>query len=230
MPLDYCVGLNSVLTDAAMGAGQMLCSRPEGLYFISTVDDVSGVYRLDPEGTASGPLTRCGVVTGFDVFQGELVYCGLKEQELAELYLAGTEQPLTACNQLSRRYRLHRPRPMSIRQGAENEIRGWVIEPDGVEKGGRFPAVLTIHGGPRSSYSSVLNHEMQVWSAKGYYVLFCNPRGSDSRGNEFGEIRGRYGSVDYQDLMDFVDAALERYPQIDPDRLGVVGEAMGATW
>ena len=225
--LDYCVGLNSVLTDGAMGAGQMLCSRPDGIYFVSTINDRSGVYRLNLDGTVAGPLTQCDVVTGFDECHGEIVYCGLKGLELAELYLAGTERRLTDCSRLSKRYRLHVPKALILHPQGREEIHGWVIEPDRAAEGGRLPAIFTIHGGPRSSYSSVFSHEMQVWVASGYYVLFCNPRGSDSRGNAFGEIRGQYGSIDYQDLMDFVDAALERYPQIDPERVGVVGGSYG---
>ena len=68
---------------------------------------------------------------------------------------------------------------------------------------------------------------MQVWAAKGYYVLFCNPRGGDGRGNAFADIRGHYGDGDYQDLMEFVDRVIEAYPQIDTARIGVTGGSYG---
>ena len=60
---------------------------------------------------------------------------------------------------------------------------------------------------------------MQLWANRGYFVFFCNPIGSDGRGNRFADIRGHYGETDYRNLMDFTDAVLARYPQIDRKRL-----------
>ena len=71
---------------------------------------------------------------------------------------------------------------------------------------------MTIHGGPRLSYGSVFFHEMQVLAGAGYFVLFCNPRGSEGRGNDFADIQGRFGTIDYQDIMAFLDGALARWP------------------
>ena len=63
--------------------------------------------------------------------------------------------------------------------------------------------------------------------AQGYFVLFCNPRGSDGRGNAFMDVRGRYGQEDYEDIMAFLDDALARWPQIDRARVGVCGGSYG---
>ena len=54
--------------------------------------------------------------------------------------------------------------------------------------------ILDIHGGPKTVYGPVFYHEMQHWAGKGYFVIFCNPTGSDGRG-EFMDIRGKYGTV-----------------------------------
>lgn len=45
-------------------------------------------------------------------------------------------------------------------------------------------------------------------------VIYCNPTGSDGRG-DFSNIRGKYGTVDYDDLMAFCDRALKTYPDMD---------------
>jgi len=58
-------------------------------------------------------------------------------------------------------------------------------------------------------------------------VFFCNPRGGEGRGDAFADIRGKYGTIDYDDLMRFTDAVLEHYPQIDPARVGVTGGSYG---
>ena len=57
--------------------------------------------------------------------------------------------------------------------------------------------------------------------------FYCNPRGSDGRGNEFGDISGKYGTVDYDNLMEFLDEMLKAYPQADPKRVAVVGGSYG---
>ena len=61
----------------------------------------------------------------------------------------------------------------------------------------------------------------------GYFVFFCNPKGSDGRDNDFAEIRGHYGEEDYANLMDFADRVLELYPQIDRSRVCVTGGSYG---
>ena len=75
---------------------------------------------------------------------------------------------------------------------------------------------------------------MQYWANEGYFVFFCNPRGGDGRGNEFADIRGkRYGVIDYNDLMEFTDTVLAKYPQIDPQHIGMAGGSYGgfmANW
>jgi dipeptidyl aminopeptidase/acylaminoacyl peptidase len=69
--------------------------------------------------------------------------------------------------------------------------------------------------------------EHQLYAASGYAVLYFNPRGSDGYTEEFADIRGRYGTRDYRDIMEAVDHALERYGFIDRDRLGVTGLSYG---
>ncbi|MBE6108742.1 MAG: S9 family peptidase, partial [Erysipelotrichaceae bacterium] len=73
----------------------------------------------------------------------------------------------------------------------------------------------------------VFYHEMQHWASLGYFVMFCNPRGSDGKGNAFADLRKSWGTIDYEDIMDFVDEVLKNYPSIDSERLGVTGGSYG---
>ena len=102
-----------------------------------------------------------------------------------------------------------------------------MIEPAGREPGRKYPAILDIHGGPKTVYGPHFFHEMQYWANEGFAVIFTNPTGGDGRGNEFMDIRGKYGTVDYRDLMRFVDEALARFDFIDKERLGVTGGSYG---
>jgi dipeptidyl aminopeptidase/acylaminoacyl peptidase len=68
---------------------------------------------------------------------------------------------------------------------------------------------------------------MQYWASSGYVIFFCNPRGSDGKGNAFADIRGKYGTIDYDDIIKFTDEVIKRYSFIDPERVGVTGGSYG---
>ena len=107
------------------------------------------------------------------------------------------------------------------------DLHGWVLLPQGFDRKKKYPAVLDIHGGPRCAYGETFFHEMQLWAARGYVVFFTNIKGSDGRGDAFADIRDDYGVTDYQNLMDFTDAVLAAYPNIDPARLCETGGSYG---
>jgi dipeptidyl aminopeptidase/acylaminoacyl peptidase len=107
------------------------------------------------------------------------------------------------------------------------EIDGWVMKPVDYEAGKQFPAVLNIHGGPKAAYCESYFHEMQYLANQNYFVMFSNPRGGDGKGNEFADIRGEYGGIDYENLMQFVDECLKKYPEIDAERMAVMGGSYG---
>ena len=114
------------------------------------------------------------------------------------------------------------------------DVEAWVVRPHGFEEGRRYPALLTIHGGPFTQYGNKFFDEVQVYARAGYAVLYSNPRGSSGYSEEFGRaIRGPvdggdgWGGRDYEDLLAVVDRALEQFDFVDPDRLGVMGGSYG---
>ena len=64
-------------------------------------------------------------------------------------------------------------------------------------------------------------------ASSGYIIIYTNPHGSSGRGVKFSDIRGRYGQIDFDDLMNFVNEAIKKYPQIDADKMGVYGGSYG---
>ena len=107
------------------------------------------------------------------------------------------------------------------------DIDGFVMKPVGYEPGKRYPGILHIHGGPKMVFGPGFHHEMQLWAVSGFFVCYCNPRGSCGKGNAFADLQGKYGEVDFRDLMEFTDEVLRRYPEIDADRMGVAGGSHG---
>ncbi|MEZ5500842.1 MAG: S9 family peptidase [Steroidobacteraceae bacterium] len=106
-------------------------------------------------------------------------------------------------------------------------IEGWLMKPAAFDPQRKYPLLLEIHGGPFASYGPAFSIEMQRYAAQGYFVLYCNPRGSTSYGEEFGNlIHHAYPGFDYDDLMSGVDAVMAR-GNIDADNLFVTGGSGG---
>src|SRR5436190_8880466 len=107
------------------------------------------------------------------------------------------------------------------------QIHAWILKPPDFEPSRKYPLILEIHGGPHSAYGNTYTHEFQWMAAKGYVVLFTNPRGSTSYGQDFGNIiQYHYPGDDYKDLMAGVDEVLKK-GYIDANRLGVTGGSGG---
>lgn len=224
-PFDASVG-SSVGTDSKYGSGQTRKAVDGELYFTSTTGDYSYLYKLKKDGTISGPLTKGSACDSFDISGGHLATCEFRGLALSELFIDG-EQVTHFNDWLGNEYALSVPEAFSYTGTDGYEIHGWVMKPTEYEAGKSYPAILNIHGGPRSAFSDVYYHEMQVWAAAGYFVFFCNPRGSDGRGADFGDVDGKYGTIDYDNLMEFTDEVLKRYPEIDETRVGVTGGSYG---
>ncbi len=103
-------------------------------------------------------------------------------------------------------------------------IQGWVVYPPDFDPKQRHPMLLSIHGGPWSMYGVDFRFPFQAWAARGYVVVYANPRGSTGYGPDFAmAINGRYpGRRDFDDLMAAVDKAIAM-GGIDPERLFVTG-------
>ncbi len=107
------------------------------------------------------------------------------------------------------------------------EIEGWLVTPPGFDPTKKYPLLLEIHGGPFAAYGPNWTAEIQLYAAAGYVVLYANPRGSTSYGEEFGNlIHHAYPGYDYDDLMSGVDAAIA-HGSVDPDQLYVTGGSGG---
>ena len=109
----------------------------------------------------------------------------------------------------------------------QREIQGWLVTPPNFDPNKKYPLILEIHGGPFASYGAVFSAEIQAYAAAGYVVLYANPRGSTSYGEEFGNlIHHDYPNHDYEDLMSGVDAAISK-GFVDANNLFVTGGSGG---
>jgi dipeptidyl aminopeptidase/acylaminoacyl peptidase len=141
---------------------------------------------------------------------------------------ASTAKQITRVNEaLLNTIKLSEPEEVSWTSFDGRKIQGWVQHPPDFDKSKSYPFVLQIHGGPHSAYGNVFTHEFHYLAAKGYVVLYPNPRGSSNYGQEFGNIiQYRYPGDDYKDLMAGVDMMTKR-SYIDAKRMGVIGGSGG---
>ena len=140
---------------------------------------------------------------------------------------ASTKQLTNVNDELFSKLNLTEPEEIWYESFDGKRIHAWLQKPPGFDAHKKYPLILNIHGGPHVAYGFIFDHEFQWMAAKGYVVLYPNPRGSISYGQEFGNvIQYHYPGNDYKDLMAGVDQAIKR-GYIDDKKLGVTGGSGG---
>ncbi|MBA7485216.1 Dipeptidyl-peptidase 5 [subsurface metagenome] len=174
-------------------------------------------------------------VVGFYSFDNEqlkLAYFNANMTELGQVWIKDLNtkhsQKLTHINENLLRYRdLGEMEEIWFKGAANNDLQGWILKPPNFDESKKYPSILEIHGGPRVQYGNFFMHEFYFLAAQGYVIYFCNPRGSQGYGEEHSKaIWNNWGTVDYDDLMKWVDF-IEKKPYIDAKRMGVTGGSYG---
>jgi len=151
---------------------------------------------------------------------------------IGDLYVLDqkAKQPLRITNvnqELFGQLDLPAPEELWVKSFDGRMIQALVQKPPQFDASKKYPTILNIHGGPHATYGFNFFHEMQWLAARGYVVIYPNPRGSTSFGQEFGNvIQYHYPGDDYKDLLATVDAVIAK-GWTDPDRLGVTGGSGG---
>lgn len=220
---------NTVMSDCMYKNGFTFKTEGEYLYFIATESRNSLIKRIDKHGNISDMTLPKGSVESFDVRNKKIYFIGLRDYALEEVYLAENDSEIELTDFNSNFYSeneiAHITRMTYKVDGYD--VDGYVLLPPDFDEISTYPAILTIHGGPKDIYNDVFYHEMQYWANSGYVVMYCNPVGSDGKGNKFADTRGKYGVDDYNQFMGFTDYVMEKIPQIDKKRLCLIGYSYG---
>jgi len=117
---------------------------------------------------------------------------------------------------------------ITVKSSVDNRnIEAWIALPADFDANKKYPLILEIHGGPHAAYGPNFSSEIQLMVAKGYVVVWANPRGSTSYGEEFANlIHHNYPSSDYDDLMAVVDGVIAQ-GYVDKEQLFVTGGSGG---
>jgi dipeptidyl aminopeptidase/acylaminoacyl peptidase len=235
---DFDMG-SSVFGDNAAprgGHGRSLYWSADGRSLFDTIEKQgrTPIVRVDAQTGAITELTRGDqAVLDFSVSpQGDavvaLVSTAVMIGDLFSVASDGSQIRLTDFNgKLWSQLNLTAPEEINYSSFDGKRIQGWIQKPPDFDPQKKYPLILDIHGGPHAAYGWVFDHEFQWMAAKGYVVLYVNPRGSTSYGQEFGNIiQYHYPGDDYKDLMIGVDELLKR-GYIDKKKLGVTGGSGG---
>ncbi len=218
------------------GNGATLHWSPDGrwLYDIVAERGRTPIIRVDAQSGAVTEITHGDqAVLDFSVTPDAhsmvaLVSTPTMIGDLFSVASDGSETRLTDFNRkLWSQLNLTVPDEINYKSFDGRNIQGWIQKPPDFDAHKKYPMILNIHGGPHAAYGWVFDHEFQWMAAKGYVVLYINPRGSTSYGQEFGNIiQYHYPGDDYRDLMVGVDELLKR-GYVDDKKLGVTGGSGG---
>jgi dipeptidyl aminopeptidase/acylaminoacyl peptidase len=226
-------GIGSDLRVATPSPGHVWSRDGSSIMFLTASTPYSSVYRAGVDGGGVEEVVGGRTVDGFSASEdgSAIAFNAMDATHPAELYLRDAlgERRLTRFNdKFLRQLKLSSPERFAFRNSEGAEIDGWIIRPPNLKEGEICPAVLEIHGGPRSIYGDGVFHEFQLLAAEGYAVIYTNPRGSAGYDEAYAKaVIGHYGEGDYDDLMRFTDEALRRFSFIDNKRLGVTGGSYG---
>jgi len=190
------------------------------------------LLREDFDGAA--PRTIVESPAGVQIFRSagrRTVYALTMADNPSELYLLdGNDAPrrLTNLNTewLSQR-RLAKPEEHWITRPDGTRVQMWIMKPAGFRDGVKTPWVLDMHGGPSAMWGpgeATMWHEFQLFCARGYGIVYANPRGSGGYGETFQRANFRdWGSGPAGDVLAALDHAIKLVPEIDKDQLFLTG-------
>lgn len=213
---------NSIGTDARFGSSRTFAVKYDRLYFVVTDFEKSKLLSISLAGDIREEISEG--VEDFILADDDIYYLAMGADSLSELKKKSTAKTLIANKVPSDVL------PIETFDFTSNgdELTGYVLLPKDFDKKKKYPTLLSVHGGPKTEFSDIFHHEHQMFASAGYIVIYTNPHGSSGRGVKFSDIRGRYGDIDYDDLMTFTDLAIEKYPQIDTKKMGVYGGSYGS--
>ena len=218
-----------IIGDIEYGGTRFIKTEGKYMYFPSIVRDRCVLKRVGLDGEIETVISKEGSVNDYDIFGDNVVFMGMFGQDLPEVFIkdgARTRRVTSWNREVFKDCYVAKPKALKTQVGEET-VDGWVLLPEDFDENGKYPAILDIHGGPKCAYGTIYFHEMQYWVNKGYVVMYCNPHGSNGKGNAYASLDMRWGGIDYEHIMAFVDNVLDKYPAIDTKRVCCTGGSYG---
>jgi dipeptidyl aminopeptidase/acylaminoacyl peptidase len=147
-----------------------------------------------------------------------------------------TTAPLTTHNAWTNERQLSAYEPHRLVQGDGITVDYWMMKPANFDPAKKYPLLVQIHGGPTAMWGpgeASMWHEFQFYAARGYAIVFCNPRGSGGYGRDFQRANFKdWGTGPASDVLAAATFAAKE-PWIDAKRQVITGGSYGGyltTW
>ncbi len=133
-------------------------------------------------------------------------------------------------------YRLRAPEPLEMKAENGEAIYATLLLPEGKTEPASVPLILNPYGGPgpmtvQNRWGGDNFVFDELLAQHGFAVLHADNRGSGHRGREFEQAAyHNFGPVQLEDQLAVADAALAKYPQLDPKRQGWWGWSWGGSF
>ena len=174
-------------------------------------------------------------INDFAVGPGALVQVVTHPGNPWELYRSAIDgraaQPLTTHNSRwlkERKLSAYEPHSLVNKEGLTVDY--WTVKPANFDPAKKYPLLVEIHGGPSAMWGpgeATTWHEMQFFAARGYAIVFSNPRGSGGSGRDFQRANFRdWGTGPMSDVLAAADFAAKE-PYIDKQRQVITGGSYG---
>ena len=184
-------------------------------------------YRFGLDGSWE-PLARGDIVcTACAVAEGRVVVVANEGGNAGEVYAIedGSLRPLTSNGSRWLEPWRRDPEALEVSHPDGHSVDAWLVAAAG--RRNNRPLVLHVHGGPHASYGPTPWLEMLALADAGIHVMYANPRGSLSYGEEFARsLHGRWGDPDGSDLLTLVDWAIDE-GLTSAGKIGILGLSYG---
>jgi len=132
-------------------------------------------------------------------------------------------------------YHFPAPRELEVKAHDGTTLYATLLLPAGANLPASVPLIVNPYGGPAAQtvanrWSDNLLFD-ELLAQHGFAVLRADNRGLGGRGRDFAQAAyHNFGSIQLEDQLTVVDAALAQFTQLDPKRLGWWGWSWGGTF
>jgi len=106
-----------------------------------------------------------------------------------------------------------------------------VVRPRDFDPKKKYPVIVDVYGGPRHLHvvQAMRNWLIPQWLAdQGFVVVAVDNRGTPGRGRDWERaVYQKFGTVPLEDQVKGLQELGKRFPELDPDRVGIVGWSFG---
>ncbi|MBX9625504.1 MAG: alpha/beta fold hydrolase [Gemmataceae bacterium] len=106
-----------------------------------------------------------------------------------------------------------------------------IVRPRDFDPKKKYPVIVDVYGGPKHLHvvQAMRNWLVPQWLAdQGFIVVAIDNRGTPGRGRDWEKaVYQKFGTVPLEDQVKGLHALCDKYPELDRDRVGIVGWSFG---